>query len=556
MPLISRASGAIRTLALRWFWRPGRGWDSLAAALALAMLLPVLGIVAAWAQGDAASRDILAHLMATVLPGYVRNSMVIGLSVALGVTLVGVSTAWVVAAHEFPGCRFFAWALILPLAMPAYVMAYAYTDFLQFSGPLQGALRKWLGVPRLAWFPEIRSWYGASLVFVSAFYPYVYLLARTAFVERNPRLDEAARTLGCGPWRRFGLVALPLARPAVVAGVALVLMETLADYGAVAYFGVPTFTTGIYRAWLSMGDRLAAAQLASLLLLFVLVLLALETRSRASLRFHSAGPRTRRIAPAPLHGVAGWAATALCGVPLLLGFGLPALIMLRLAWLEAEAVAWARYAGWVWNTLVLAGLTAGLAVLLATVLAYAQRHSPGRLPRWAARMVGAGYAIPGAVIAVGLLTPMTRLDAWLAGLMGAQGLVLSGSMGMLIYAYLVRFMAAGVQTIEAGLAKISPSLESSARSLGVSGWAMLRAVHAPLLRRSVLSAALLVFVDVMKELPATLALRPFNMDTLAVVASQFAADERLGEAALPALTLVAVGLIPVFLISRTTCARP
>lgn len=532
------------------------GWWLAACIPALIVLVPMFGIVAALGAGDAETRAVLAHMLDTVLPEYALNSIRISLAVASGVLTMGVLSAWLVVHYAFPGRRMLEWALILPLAMPAYVTAYAYTDFLQFAGPVQSALRRVLAVDRLAWFPEIRSWYGAAWVFAGAFYPYVYLLARTAFAEHSQRFLEAARTLGCSPFQAFVRVALPLARPALVAGVALVLMETLADYGAVAYFGVPTFTTGIYRAWLSMGDRVAAAQLSACLLFAVLVLLMAEARSRKRLRYYGApgrAPTTSRRSV--LRGWRGMLATFGCALPLVIGFGLPALIMLRLAVSELDQVPWPRYGEWVFNTVRLAAVAALVACVFAIVLGYAQRLAPGRVTRIAVRLVGVGYALPGAVIALGILTPVLHLDTWLGNRFGASGLVLAGTSGVLIYAYLVRFLPAALQSVDAGFARIPPNLDASARSLGVGGWSMLRRVHLPLLRGSVLTAALLVFVDVMKELPATLALRPFNMDTLAVVTNHLAADERLAEAAVPALTLVLVGLLPVLVLARTIARR-
>ena len=515
----------------------------------------MFGILAALGAGDAGTRAVLTHMLETVLPEYALNSLRISIAVSAGVLAMGVASAWLVVHYDFPGRRVLEWALILPLAMPAYVTAYAYTDFLQFAGPVQSALRSLLALDRLAWFPEIRSWYGAAWVFAGAFYPYVYLLARTAFLEHSPRCLEAARTLGCTPTQAFVRVALPLARPALIAGLALVLMETLADYGAVAYFGVPTFTTGIYRAWLSMGDRVAAAQLSACLLLAVLVLLVAEARSRARLRYYAPGRAPATLRRTRLHGGAAALGMLGCAMPLVIGFVLPALIMLRLAVSELDQVPWHRYGGWVYNTVRLAGVAALVASVFAVVLGYAQRLAPGRVTRIAIRLVGVGYAIPGAVIALGILTPVLHLDTALGNVFGASGLVLAGTGGVLIYAYLVRFLPAALQSVDAGFARIPPNLDASARSLGVGGWAMLRRVHLPLLRGSVLTAALLVFVDVMKELPATLALRPFNMDTLAVVTSHLAADERLAEAAVPALTLVLVGLLPVLVLARAIAHR-
>ncbi|AKM33018.1 iron ABC transporter permease [Pandoraea faecigallinarum] len=523
---------------------------------ALIVLVPMFGIFAALAAGDAQTREVLSHMLETVLPEYALNSLRISLAVTGGVLIMGVMSAWLVVHYAFPGRRVLEWALILPLAMPAYVTAYAYTDFLQFAGPVQSALRRLLAVDRVTWFPEVRSWYGAAWVFAGAFYPYVYLLARTAFADHSQRFFEAARTLGCTPPQAFVRVALPLARPALVAGVALVLMETLADYGAVAYFGVPTFTTGIYRAWLSMGDRVAAAQLCACLLFAVLLLLIAEARSRSRLRYYGAPGRARTTSRRTrLTGFRAMLATVGCAVPLIVGFVLPALIMLRLAVSELDQVPWPRYGEWVYNTVRLAAVAAAVACVFAVVLGYAQRLAPGRVTRIAVRLVGVGYAIPGAVIALGILTPVLHLDTWLGNRFGANGLVLAGTGGVLIYAYLVRFLPAALQSVDAGFARIAPNLDASARSLGVGGWSMLRRVHLPLLRRSVLTAALLVFVDVMKELPATLALRPFNMDTLAVVTSHLAADERLAEAAVPALTLVLVGLLPVLVLARAISRR-
>jgi iron(III) transport system permease protein len=496
------------------------------------------------------------HLVATVLPEYIVNSLWLCLGVGCGVGVVGVATAWLTAMHDFPGRRFFEWALVLPLAVPAYVMAYVYTDFLQFVGPVQTLLRDTFGWQHGDyWFPDIRTLPGAMLMFVSVLYPYVYLLARTAFIERASGMLEAARTLGMGSWRAFFAVSLPLARPAIVAGIALALMETLADYGTVAYFAVNTFTTGIYRAWFSLGDRVAAAQLAAMLLAFVLFLLMAERISRGRARYNNTTGRNRPMAGARLRGPAAGLATLACTLPLLLGFILPATLLLRMALTEGDAQFGERFLILSRNSFVLAGSTALIGVLLALLLAYGARLSKTTFAHAMNRLVGLGYAVPGAVIAVGVLIPVTRLDNWLAGQWAVwfgynPGLLLTGGIAALIYAYLVRFLAVSLHTVESSLAKITPSMDDAARSLGLGQGETLRRVHMPMLRGSLFTAGLLVFVDVMKELPATLVMRPFNFDTLATQAYTLASDERLAEASTAALAIVAVGLLPLIALSR------
>jgi iron(III) transport system permease protein len=522
--------------------------------------LPVLSVGANLFVGTTGAT--WGHLASTVLPEYVINSLLLSLGVGLGVALVGVATAWLTAMTDFPGRRFFDWALLLPLAMPAYVMAYVYTDLLQFVGPVQTLLRETFGWRRGAyWFPEIRSLGGATLMFICVLYPYVYLLARTAFLERGSGTFEAARSLGQSPWQAFYRVSLPLARPAVAAGVALVLMETLADYGTVAYFAVTTFTTGIYRAWFALGDRAAAAQLAGALLAFVLCLLALERISRGRARFHETG--RRRGERRALDGWHAGLASLACFLPLLFGFLLPGALLLGLAFEEGGSTLGFHYGVLARNSLLVAGISAVLAVLLAVLLAYGLRlanerrgASPGAwLARMANRIVGLGYAVPGSVIAVGVLIPVTRLDHWLAARwlewFGANpGLLLTGGVAALIYAYLARFLAIALHTVESGLGRVTPSMDAAAKSLGCTPTETLRRVHVPLLRGSLFSAGLLVFVDVMKELPATLVMRPFNFDTLATRTYTLAADERLAEASTAALAIVAVGLLSVFLLAR------
>jgi iron(III) transport system permease protein len=500
------------------------------------------------------------HLAQTVLPEYIVNSLWLCLGVGAGVAIVGVATAWLTAMHEFPGRRIFDWAMVLPLAMPAYVMAYVYTDFLQFVGPVQTALRETFGWEHGDyWFPDIRSLPGAMLMFVCVLYPYVYLLARTAFLERASGMLEAARTLGMGSWRAFFSVSLPLARPAIVAGVSLALMETLADYGTVAYFAVNTFTTGIYRAWFSLGDRIAAAQLAAMLLGFVLFLLMAERISRGRARYNNTTGRNRPMAGARLTGMRAVLAVIACSLPLLLGFLLPAALLLKMALADGDAQFGERFVMLSRNSFVLAGTTAVIAVLLALLMAYAARLSRSVVASGMNRLVGLGYAVPGAVIAVGVLIPVTRLDNWLAGQwehwFGSNpGLLLTGGIAALVYAYLVRFLAVALHTVESSLGKITPSMDDAARSLGLGQGQTLRRVHAPMLRGSLLTAGLLVFVDVMKELPATLVMRPFNFDTLATQAYTLASDERLAEASTASLAIVAVGLLPLIALSRQISA--
>ena len=515
--------------------------------------LPVLTVAA---HVFLPSEGSWAHLATTVLPGYAMNSLWLLVGVGTGTLILGTGTAWLATMYVFPGRRLFEWALILPLAAPAYVLAYAYTDFLDVAGPVQGLLRAMTGWQASDYgFPPIRSLGGAIAIFIFALYPYVYLAARAAFLEQGAVVLEAGRTLGCTPRRAFRRIALPMARPALAAGVALALMETLADFGAVSYFGVQTFTTGIYRTWFSLGDRVAAAQLASLLLAVIALLLFAERASRRRARYFETSRRTRRLAAQPLGGWRGWIAAAVCAMPLVLGFLLPAGILLSLAIDGGVAAIGARYPEMVRNSLTLAALTAGLAVAIALALSYGVRVGQSAAGRLAVRLASLGYAIPGSIIAVGVLIPLARLDNALDAVMResfgiSTGLLLTGSIAALVFAYLVRFLALAQQTVGAGLERITPAMDAAAATLGAGPRRALFAVHLPMLRGPLLTAILMVFVEVMKELPATMIMRPFNYETLAVQAHNLASDERLAEAAVPALTIVAVGLAPVFLLSR------
>ena len=525
------------------------GWVSLAAAALI--LLPILTVVAS-VLGPAS--DTWGHLARTALDDYIWNTALLLAGVACGVVCTGVLTAWLVSAYRFPGQRMLEWALVVPLAMPAYVMAYAYTDWLQFTGPVQSALRAATGwQAREYWFPEMRSLPGAAAILSLALYPYVYLIARTAFLDLSRSALEAGRLAGYSAWGSFWRVALPLARPAVAAGTALALMETLADFGTVSYFSLEVFTTGIFKAWLSMGDSVAAGQLSTCLLVFVLMVIALERASRGRAAYASGARK-----PALPQRLSGWRAAlafASCAAPVLLGFVLPAAVLLQLAWGDPEARLSARLMALVGNSFTVAAVAALAGVALATAMAYGARLSRSPLVAAANRAAALGYAIPGAVIAVGVLVPLGRMDNWIAGWLEASfglktGLLLTGTIAALVYAYLVRFLAVALQTVEAGLAKVTPSMEDAARSLGASPASALARVHAPLVASSLAGAGLLLFVDAMKELPATFALRPFNFDTLAVAAFNLAQDERLAEAAVPSLVIVAIGLVPLIAVSR------
>jgi iron(III) transport system permease protein len=534
----------------------GRRLVAAACVLSALAALPVLAVVATGLAGGGLAT--WSHLAATVLPGYLGNTLLLVALVGAGVAFGGTLSAWLVTNRCFPGSAFFEWALLLPLSMPAYVLAYAYTDWLEYAGPVQSWLRAAFGWSRGDyWFPDVRSLGGAATMFVAVLYPYVYLLARTAFLERPASLVEAARTLGEDPRGAFWRVEVPLARPAIAGGVALALMETLADYGTVAYFAVDTFTTGIYRAWFALGDRVAAAQLSTFLLLLVVGAVVIERRSRRAQRF-AGGARQRSLQPPPrpqLAGARGWFAAGLCAVPVVVGFALPLLLLLRLVLREPDLLPFARFAELGWNSFRVAGTAAALAVILAVIVAYALRVVPGALTRGASQALALGYAVPGTVLAVGVLLPVGALDVWIAGMLQVHagvntGLLLTGTVVALIYAYLVRYFAVAWNSIEPGFARITPSMDAAARGLGAGTTGTLLRVHAPLLARSAAAAALLVFVDVMKELPATLVMRPFNFDTLATQTYTLAKDERLAEAALPSLAIVVVGVLPLLLLAR------
>jgi iron(III) transport system permease protein len=533
-------------------------WTWLTLAIAALTALPA--VVVLWHLLMPAP-EVWTHLTATVLPRYLGNTFLLAAGVGIGVLLVGVGAAWLVAMCRFPGRRLFEWALMLPLAMPTYVIAYAYTDFLQFTGPVQTGLRETFGWGRDDYlFPEIRSLPGAIALMSLVLYPYVYLLARAAFLEQSAGALEAARTLGRGPWRAFLTVAVPLARPAIAGGVALALMETLNDFGAVQFFGIDTFTTGIYRTWFGLGEPVAAAQLAACLLLIVMLLLVAERLTRGRGRVAHAG---RRGPPAAfrLDGARAALAVTACALPIALGFGLPAVLLAAMAVDVGDPLLGTRFVDFALNSLTLAAAAAAVTVALAVALGYGMRLSGSRLTGAAGRLAAMGYAVPGSVIAVGILIPLGRVDAtlhgWLEPFGLSSGLLLTGTVFALVYAYAVRFLAVSLNGVEASLGRITPTMDAAARSLGCTGGRTLRRVHLPLMRGSLAAAALLVFVDVMKELPATVILRPFNFDTLAVRAYSLASDERLAQAATASLAIVAVGILPVILLNRAMAqARP
>ncbi len=533
------------------------GWTIGALLTSLLIAIPIIAVfIIALTPEDDTGNGIWAHLASTVLPHYISATLLLMTGVGIGTLVIGTGTAWLVTMCRFPGRRFFEWALVLPLAVPAYVIAYVYTDLLEFSGPVQALLRdifNWSNRQDY-WFPEIRSLGGAITVMTLVLYPYVYLLARAAFLEQSVCVLEVSRTLGKTPWQSFRQVAFPLARPAVIAGVSLVMMETLNDFGTVDYFAVATFTAGIYDVWLNMGSVSGAAQLATVMMTFVIVLIVMERLARRGRRFHHTGTKYSVLPDLTLRRAKAWLATLSCALPIIFGFMTPALVLTGYSidfYEESLASDFLTYMG---NSLTLATLSAGAAVLIGLFLAYAIRLRQTPMLVAATRVASIGYAVPGAVLAIGVMLPLTRVDHMIneaiesfTGL--STGLILSGTVFAMVLGYLVRFLALSFGTLEASLTKITASMDGASRTLGHGPANTLLRIHFPIMRSSILTAAILVFVDVMKELPMTMLLRPFNFETLATYVHQFASDELLEECALGALSIVAAGIIPVVILS-------
>ncbi|MFY8049762.1 MAG: ABC transporter permease [Erythrobacter sp.] len=534
-------------------------WSLGALAIAALAGLPIAAIGwSALVGGAGGGGEALADLARTVLPAYIANTaLLMGLAGAVA-GVIGTLTAWLIAATRFPGRNILSWALVLPLALPAYIAAYVYADMLDYAGPVQSVLRGltgW-GVHDYA-LPDIRSLGGGALVFGLVLYPYVYLMARTAFATQSVTQFRAARSLGAAPWRAFREVALPAARPAIAGGLALVLMEVLADFGVAEYFAIPTFSTGIFRSWLAMGDKAAALKLAGIMLLFVIALVAIEAATRRGRTDSRDGLAPRRedeplVALSPLGKALALVA---CVTPVVLGFLLPAFYLLSLAATpQAQSAAGdlATYAG---GSLRLGLMTASLCLIAALLLAFARARSGTGLTAGAIRLATLGYALPGALLAVGLLAPLGAIDVTLTrfardSLGWSGGLLLTGTSAILVYALGVRFLTVAYNAVSGGLSRIPPGLDAAARSLGAGPGRVLARIYAPLLAPSLAGAAALVFIDTLRELPATLILRPFNLETLATRTYRLASDERLIEASIPALILLAAGLLPVLVLNR------
>ena len=531
-----------------------RFWRSSIVGVSLILSIPTLTIVLSVFEP---SGENWQHLKDTVLYEYLVNSLLLTGGVGIGALVIGVPTAWLTAMCRFPGKTLFVWFLLLPMAMPAYIIAYTYTGMFDFAGPVQTIIRDWTGWGyRDYYFPQIRSMGGAIAMLSLVLYPYIYLLARATFLEQSVGVMEVSRTLDCGPWTCFYRVALPLARPAIAAGLSLALMETLADYGTVAYFGISVFTTGIFRTWFGMGDYTAAAKMASLLLLFIFALIILERVSRNKAQYHNSSGKLTHILEYQLYGVKAWGAFVTCAVPVFLGFLFPATQLSLWALETWKDMVDDRFFELVRNSLILGFSSALISVLLALFLGYGKRIFPGKTTFISIRTASIGYAIPGTVIAVGVIIPFAwldgRLDAFMQSSFGiSSGLIFSGTIVGVMFAYMVRFLAVSLQAVESGLGKIKPSMDDAARSLGCRPQQTLFKIHIPLMKSSTLTALMIVFVDVMKELPATLILRPFDFNTLAVRAFELASDERLADSSTAALTIVIIGLLPVIFLSKT-----
>ncbi|MBO9456270.1 iron ABC transporter permease [Paracoccus sp. R12_1] len=532
----------------------GRGWSVAAVVIAALVLMPVAAV--AW-MALTPAENIWPHLLATVMPRYMLNTVILTAGTGALAAAMGAGSAWLVGMYEFRGRRALEWLLLLPLAVPAYIGAYALADFLDYSGPVQTALRGWFGwtSARDYWFPHIRSIEAAILVLAAALYPYVYLLTRAALQEQSGSAYEVARALGTGPWGLFRRVGLPLARPAIVAGSAIAMMEAVADYGVVSYFGVQTLNTGIFTTWLERRNAGGAAQIACVILIVVIVLALWERFGRRNARYHQSARQPRPIIRQRLTGFAAVAAGLACALPFALGFVLPVGVIL------SYALAYPQ--GWVtpglglaaWHTISLGGTASILTVFLALVMVYGVRLSGRALPRLLLPVTTVGYAAPGAVLAVGILIPLAALDhrvadGWLALTGTDPGLILTGSGTAIVFAYLVRFFAIAQGAVDGAFTRVPPSLPMAARSLGRDNSAVLRDVFLPLMKGSVGSALLLVFVDCCKELPATLLLRPFNYETLATRVHEKASLEDLGNAAPAALLVMGVGILAVVLLAR------
>lgn len=526
-----------------------------ALATGLALALPVLTILY---LAITPKENIWPHLVSTVLPGYMWRTLVLLIGVGFLTFVIGTAVAWLVTMCRFPFRRVFQWASLMPMAMPGYIVAYAYVDFLNYSGPVQTWLRGVFGwaAPGDYWFPDIRSMGGAIFVLSMVLYPYVFLTARASFIRQPATQMEVARALGQTSWGAFRSVALPLARPGIAVGVSLALMESLNDIGAAGFFGVRTLTLGIYTTWLSQGDLGSAAQIAAVMLLFVFALVWMERLARRQQAFVMPAQRSRTSTRVRLRGWHRWLAFCVCLTPILLGFAVPALVLLNFALARLDDALSVSYVKAVSHSLLLASVAAIIAVILGLVLGYANRMTRGGVTPKVIRLASMGYAIPGTVLGIGVLIPLAAFDNALDSFMRdsfgfATGLLLSGTIAAITFAYVVRFLAVSFGAIESGLEKVTPNVAAAARTLGRGPIAAFFEVHLPMLRPALVTAALLVFVDCMKELPATLILRPFDFETLATTVFTLASLDQLEESALPALTIVLVGLLPVILLART-----
>ncbi len=529
-----------------------KSWRLTSFVVSLCIAVPMISVLMALTLPTDSAWQ---HIKSTILPSYIANTFWLMLMVALFSSIIGVSTAWLTASTTFAGRKILSWALILPLAAPAYIVAYVYTDLLEFSGPVQTALRNTFNLqPGDYAFPQIRSLPGAAMVISLVLYPYVYLLSRVAFSQRSVTLFNAARTLGASPWRAFFRIALPAARPAIAGGLSLVLMETLADFGVVDYFGVPTFSTGIFRTWFAMGEKAAAMKLAAVMLVFVIVLVAIE-KSQRQKSGPSALARDGHVHLIPLRGWRSFVAFVICTLPVILGCLLPMVVLLDYAIAAGNPLQNEAFLGYIKNSVSVASIAAIIAVSIALVLTYAQHVASCRTTTISVQLATLGYALPGTMLAIGLLAPVSTVDRWLAEYFESHwgwrsGLLLTGTTVILIYAYVVRFLTVAYNTTSSGMAQIPYTYDRVARTLGSSPKEVIRRIHFPLMRRSVIAATLLVFVDTMRELPATLLLRPFNFETLATRVYRLASDERLADAASSASAIVLIGLIPVLLLNR------